>query len=350
MGKRASRVGRDAAQGIILGPGARSVLINNAPASLVNDRIAPHGQSPHTSSRVLTGSRTVFAESRSLTVQTSTTICGHLVSSGSDNVFADDPGGTGSGGGGGRGLNIPLRDTTNVFDGVFIPPDPYTFEHARAVITAAGNDAVADEEIETSFRESVTASFPPETRPSLDPEASTNSDTPAPAPPSEIPGCEDVAAPPVDYTTALSSSYVLRNLSTGAVFPHNIVAQLGLAEDEIICNLRALSENILEPLRVQYPGFNINSGFRRGSAGSQHNRGQAVDVQWPGLPAGAYTERALWIRDNLPYDQFILEHGRSIWFHLSFNRSLGSSQRRQVLTYHPQTSPQYQAGITNYYA
>jgi uncharacterized Zn-binding protein involved in type VI secretion len=348
MSRGASRVGRDNAQGVILGPGARTVRINNVPASLTQDRIAPHGTAPHTSSVVLTGSRSVFVEGKALTVRGSTTRCGHLVTSGSENVFADSAGASGGGGrGAGSGFNIPFRDTTNIFDGVFIPPDPYTFDHARDVITAAGNDAVADEEIETEFRNSVTATFPPETRPDLNPDADTDDDEPGEEPGSEIPGCEDVTAPPIDYSLPLSSGYQLRNLSTNAVFPHNIVSQVGLSEDEIICNLRALATNVLEPLAAQYPGFNVNSGFRRGSAGSQHNRGEAVDVQWPGLAASEYTARALWIRDNLSYDQFILEHGRSIWFHLSFKRS--GAQRRQVLTYHPQTSPQFQAGLTNYY-
>jgi uncharacterized Zn-binding protein involved in type VI secretion len=349
MSRGVSRIGQDNAQGIIIGPGARTVKVNGTSASITNDRIAAHGKSPHTSSIVLTGSRTVFAEGNPLTVRGSTTRCGHLVASGSPNVFADSSGASG-GGRSGRsgGFEIPFRDTTNIFDGVFIPPDPYTFEHARDLVTVAGNDAVADEEIELNFLNQVTATFPPETRPSLNEDAQTNTDPPSQEPPSDIPGCEDIRLPPIDYSLRLSPNYLLRNLSTNAQFPHNITAQVGLTEDEIICNLRALAQNILEPLADEYPGFNVNSGFRRGNSNSQHNRGEAVDIQWPGLPAASYTSRAFWIRDNLPYDQFILEHGRSIWFHLSFRRSGG--QRRQILTMHPNTTPRFQPGITNYYA
>ena len=32
---------------------------------------------------------------------------------------------------------------------------------------------------------------------------------------------------------------------------------------------------------------------------------------------------AAWIKDNIPYDQFIFEHGKSVWLHLSFNTNGG---------------------------
>lgn len=347
MSKGAGRVGKDNARGLIAGPGAGTVIINNSPASVVGDRIVPHGKSPHTSSVVTNGSRTVFVENRPLTVEGSDTSCGHTVTPGSDNVIADSSGASsGQGGGQSGGLQIPIGQAGNVFDGVFIPPDPYTYDHARRVVTVAGNAAVADEQIEAPLRANL--SYPPENPPSANANASTDTTPPAPEPANVTPGCGDVTAPPVDYSYQLSANYQLRDLSTQAVFSHNIRAQNGLTEEDIICNLKAVAENILEPLRAQYPGFTINSGFRRGSSGSQHNRGQAVDIQWPGLSAAEYTERAYWVRDNLAYDQFIFEHGNSIWFHFSHVR--GGPQRRSVLTYYPPGSPDYQAGITNYYA
>jgi hypothetical protein len=45
--KGASKVLIDLAGGVILGPGAPTVFIENSPASLEGDLIAPHGKSPH---------------------------------------------------------------------------------------------------------------------------------------------------------------------------------------------------------------------------------------------------------------------------------------------------------------
>lgn len=343
----AGRVNRDNAQGIILGQGAPSVKINSLVASVIGDRVAPHGKAPHTSATILDGSETVFVEGKPLTVEGSQATCSHTVTPGSENVKAAPPGATsGNGRGTADALQIPPAQVGNVYDGVFVPPDPYSYDHARRVVTAAGNAAVADEEVESSFRANL--DYPPENPPAANANASTDTTPPAPEPANVTPGCGDVVAPPVDYSYQLSANYQLRDVSTQAIFSHKIQAQNGLTEEDIICNLKAVAENILEPLRAQYPGFNINSGFRRTSGSSQHGKGEAVDIQWPGLSAAEYTERAEWVRDNLAYDQFIFEHGNSIWFHISHVR--GGSQRRSILTYYPPGSPDYQAGITNYYA
>ncbi len=46
-GQGATRVGVDAAVGLIVGPGAPTVFINGAPASLPGDAIVGHGDPPH---------------------------------------------------------------------------------------------------------------------------------------------------------------------------------------------------------------------------------------------------------------------------------------------------------------
>jgi len=55
---------------------------------------------------------------------------------------------------------------------------------------------------------------------------------------------------------------------------------------------------------------------------SQHITGQAADIQFASWNYDTYWQNAPWIRDNLPYDQFIFEHSShagNVWFHLSFN-------------------------------
>lgn len=85
-----SRVRRDeAGGGIIIGPGAPSVVVNGKPASVVGDVITTHGPSPHIQPVITSGSQTVFAEGQPISLEsTSTTTCQHPLS-GSDNVKAE---------------------------------------------------------------------------------------------------------------------------------------------------------------------------------------------------------------------------------------------------------------------
>lgn len=160
--------------------------------------------------------------------------------------------------------------------------------------------------------------------------------------------CGDFTTP-INYDQSLSANFKIKDLSIAAVFAHNIVAQNGLTVPDILCNLKAVAENILEPLRAKYPGFKINSGFRKGGGSSQHFKGMAIDVQWPGKPPGDYTEIGQWVAANLPFDQLIFEHGNSIWLHISYDRSK-ATQRNQKLTYYTKAQPNYKPGLTNYYA
>jgi zinc D-Ala-D-Ala carboxypeptidase len=69
-----------------------------------------------------------------------------------------------------------------------------------------------------------------------------------------------------------------------------------------------------------------------GSATSQHCKGEAVDMEVPGVPN---YELAKWIQDNLEFDQLILEFYTSGipdsgWVHCSYKH--GGPQRNSVLT------------------
>lgn len=76
--------------GVITGPGAPTVLINGAPASLVGDTVAPHGAPPHSNPVVVSGAVTVFAQSRPVSITgRSVASCGHPVSTGSPTVFVE---------------------------------------------------------------------------------------------------------------------------------------------------------------------------------------------------------------------------------------------------------------------
>lgn len=140
----------------------------------------------------------------------------------------------------------------------------------------------------------------------------------------------------VDYTVMLSPNFSLRSVSLGAVVSqYPIKAQGGLSAEDIVCNLKNLAENVLEPLKAKYPNMIVTSGFRTGSGTSQHLKGEAVDIQIKNASKSFYMEVAKWIKDNLPYDQFLFEQKsygtRMPWLHISLTR--GRKQRSQVLTF-----------------
>lgn len=228
-----------------------------------------------------------------------------------------------------------------VVDGVFIFSNPES--GATELIEAEGAHAPVDDAVEGGGDPFDGATSPGGQQGEIgDPSAADNS-PPGAAPPPLSVGCQDISG--VNYDYRLSPNYALRDFSTRAYFKHNIQAQGGRSTSQIICNLKALSTNITERLRAQYPGFRINSGFRRGGGGSQHERGMAMDVQWPGKAPRDYLPIAQWCKNNLNYDQLIFEHGNSIWIHLSYDREK-STQRRQVLTYY---RGRYSSGLKLYY-
>ena len=97
---------------------------------------------------------------------------------------------------------------------------------------------------------------------------------------------------------------------------------------EQIEKLKALCENILQPVRDHFGRVKITSGFRSvelcmaigSSANSQHAKAEAADFECPGVDNA---ELADWIHRELPYDQLILEfytpgEPNSGWIHCSW--------------------------------
>jgi uncharacterized Zn-binding protein involved in type VI secretion len=81
----AARVGVDAAGATINGPGVPSVKVNGAPISVVGDAVAGHGDPPHRSPKMSSGSPTVKAGGKPVCRAGDTATCGHATS-GSSNV------------------------------------------------------------------------------------------------------------------------------------------------------------------------------------------------------------------------------------------------------------------------
>lgn len=109
---------------------------------------------------------------------------------------------------------------------------------------------------------------------------------------------------------------------------------------EVISALQVLAVNVLQPVRDHYgKGVKVNSGYRSpevnasvgGSKTSDHCKGQAADIEIPGVPN---KELALYIRDNLEYTQLILEAYTegvpdSGWVHVSYDPT---NLKKQVMT------------------
>ena len=102
--------------------------------------------------------------------------------------------------------------------------------------------------------------------------------------------------------------------------------------------LKALCENILQPVRDHFGRVKITSGFRSvelceaigSSARSQHARAEAADFEVVGVDNA---ELADWIHRELDWDQLILEfytpgEPNSGWIHCSFTEG---TPRKQFL-------------------
>jgi hypothetical protein len=110
---------------------------------------------------------------------------------------------------------------------------------------------------------------------------------------------------------------------------------------EAVANLTRLARHILEPVRAHFArAFRPSSGFRSlavnrllGSKdSSQHITGQAVDFELAPIPNRLLAD---WIKDNLVFDQLILEFHRpdepvSGWVHCSYR---AGDNRQQSLIF-----------------
>lgn len=84
-----SRVGVDAAGGLIVGNLAPTVFVNNAPIVVQGAAVTPHGNGPHAGPVMVGCSSTVFAHNIGVCRQGDAASCGHPAT-GSSDVFAGD--------------------------------------------------------------------------------------------------------------------------------------------------------------------------------------------------------------------------------------------------------------------
>jgi len=145
------------------------------------------------------------------------------------------------------------------------------------------------------------------------------------------------------YISALTGiTYKVKTVTKqpGVVFPYDVATiapQNGMTVQEVCDNLRLMIINCFDPIKKQYPDAFMTCSFRKGGVGSptsQHPKGMACDIQYAKASKADYYTRALWIKDNTKYDQFLLEYkttGTGLpWHHISFNKA---GNRGQVCTF-----------------
>ena len=108
--------------------------------------------------------------------------------------------------------------------------------------------------------------------------------------------------------------------------------------DENVYAMTLLAENILQPVRDEFGSFIVSSGYRSpelcvaigSNIHSQHAKGEAADFEVAGMDN---YDLALWIEQNLEFDQLILEcytGGNTGWIHCSY---VPEGNRKETLTY-----------------
>ena len=122
-----------------------------------------------------------------------------------------------------------------------------------------------------------------------------------------------------------------RNFSLSELTKSDTAIRKGINNNpnaEQVEKLKALCENILQPIRDHFGRVKVTSGFRSedlclaigSSRSSQHAKAEAADFECIGVDNA---ELADWIHKNLPYDQLILEYytpgePNSGWIHCSY--------------------------------
>ena len=142
----------------------------------------------------------------------------------------------------------------------------------------------------------------------------------------------------MDLTQKLSANFSLNELTKSeTALRHDLD---NTPPQQVVDNLRTLCENVLQPVREGYGiAVKVNSGYRApevnaavgGSKTSDHCKGQAADIEIPGVPNA---ELAQWIKDNLDFTQLILEFYTpgipdSGWVHVSYD---ANNLKKQTLT------------------
>lgn len=165
------------------------------------------------------------------------------------------------------------------------------------------------------------------------PPSEGNSSTPPAGGEAKDVKCGSVQLKPDYKQVKISKNFTLADMTQGGT--RKLVAQGGLSEADILCNLVKLAENILEPIKASGLKFTITSAFRvAGTTGvsksgkvSDHDIGRAVDIQVHGMTAFQGAEKIYPIVGKIA-KQFLLEYttgGGAGWIHIAYGDGVSKS-------------------------
>lgn len=116
-------------------------------------------------------------------------------------------------------------------------------------------------------------------------------------------------------------------------------------------NFKLLAEKVFEPIRAHFKvPIHISSGYRsqalnkfiKGSASSQHCKGEAIDIDMDGSSSGVTNKMVFdFIVANLDWDQIIHEFGTDAnpdWVHVSYTKGKNRKQKLKAVRTNGKTS------------
>lgn len=150
-------------------------------------------------------------------------------------------------------------------------------------------------------------------------------------------GCDGLTED--DMTSSLKmGSFTLGSLSAAGSsgMPKKGESYYGVPALQVVCNMKKLAENVLDPIKAKYPNMVLTSVWRSeavntkagGSKTSDHLTGCAADIQLSGFSRKQMYEAAIEIQKTIPASkQIILEYkGGSTWIHVSYKEGANSNQ------------------------
>jgi hypothetical protein len=109
-------------------------------------------------------------------------------------------------------------------------------------------------------------------------------------------------------------------------------------------NFKLLAEKVFEPIRAHFGvPIHISSGYRskalnafiKGSASSQHCKGEAIDIDMDGSSNGVTNKMIFdFIKEKLDFDQLIWEFGSDKnpdWVHVSYTKGGNRKQKLKAV-------------------
>lgn len=137
----------------------------------------------------------------------------------------------------------------------------------------------------------------------------------------------------IDQKMKLSKHFTLGDLTSvgKSGSPKCGEVYYGLPAEKVVSNMKALSVNVLDPIKEKYPNMFMTSVWRseayntkiNGSKTSDHLTGSAADIKFSGFSREQTYQAAIDIQKTLPSThQIILEYeGKDTWIHIAYKES-----------------------------